>query len=98
MGININESMVTHTDNDAAKTLTAGSIQHGLKRHYGTKLSRLREWHRAGHITVRTVQTALNTADALTKALPKQTFYQFLPQLLGQEDVDWDNLGRDAKP
>ncbi|KAM7516070.1 hypothetical protein LguiA_005653 [Lonicera macranthoides] len=69
-------------DNQAAISIANNPVFHGKTKHFKIKLYFLREVQREGEVQLIHCQTQNQSADILTKALPKSR-YEFLRQKLG---------------
>ncbi|RVX00264.1 Retrovirus-related Pol polyprotein from transposon RE1 [Vitis vinifera] len=63
-----------HVDNQAAITISNGSVFHDKTKHFKIKLYHLREEQKDGEVKLLYLQTEDQIADVLTKALPKARF------------------------
>ena len=69
-----NEPTQIHVDNQAAISISNNPVFHGRTKHFKIKLYFLREVQKEGEIILHYCRTEDQTADVLTKALPKARF------------------------
>ena len=74
MGVVLTETTILYVDNTSAIALVKNSKSCVRTRHIERRYLKIRELIDSGHIDVRYVNTTENTADVLTKALPRADF------------------------
>ena len=71
MGFEIKGASTLHLDNQSAIAVTRNPEHHGRMKHLDVRYLWLRDYVKAGHISVGYIPTASMPADIMTKALPK---------------------------
>ena len=74
MGVSLTTPTVLYVDNTSALALVKNSRSCVRTRHIERRFLKIRELIDTGHIEVKYVNTNDNTADMLTKALPRADF------------------------
>ena len=90
------ETIPLHIDNASAIKLTKNPEFHGRTKHINIRHHFIRECVESKAIEPRWISGKENTADMLTKSLPKQTFNQYLTALRLNDSND--DLTEDAGP
>ena len=82
MGVILTSPTILYVDNTSAIALVKNSKSCVRTRHIERRYLKIRELVDSGHIDVRYVNTADNTADVLTKALPRADFQRHKESIL----------------
>ena len=79
---------ITWEDNMACIYMSRTSVMYHKARHIDTRVYRLRELCKDGTMRLEKISTQNQTADVLTKGLPKAAFVKHRNTMLGIEDTD----------
>jgi hypothetical protein len=75
--------VVVHEDNQSARQLAMNETYKPRMRHLVVKYHHFRDYVDSGHIQIDYIRTSEQTADILTKALPKDSFTYLRKKLCG---------------
>lgn len=81
LGIEIKKTPIIWCDNLSAASLAANPVFHGRTKHIEIDVHFVREKVTNGDLEIRYVPTSDQTADVMTKALPKERFSFFKTKL-----------------
>ena len=67
-----------HSDSQSVIHLTQNPVYHARTKHIDVRFHRIRELVEEGEVALVKVNTKKNQADALTKALPRNSFHSYM--------------------
>jgi hypothetical protein len=88
MGHEQQQPTVTWEDNVACIYMSRTSVMYHKARHIDTRVYRLREMCRDGTMRLEKISTQEQTADIMTKGLPKAPFCKHRNRMLGINNTD----------
>jgi len=82
MGFDMSQPTTLYVDNSGAVELARDHKSCKRSRHVDRRFFKVREWQALGHISVQHIDTKLNPADLLTKAIDKEAFVRHRARLM----------------